>query len=64
MRTLRSVHGVRIRDLLSQATDEATIIAPFIKVDAFRSLLRVVPPGGPTSLCHAMAPSRNSDGRI
>lgn len=36
-------HGTRIRELLEQATDTATVIAPFIRVDALRSLLDVVP---------------------
>lgn len=36
-------HGERIRKLLAQATHEATIIAPFIKVGTFRSLIEAVP---------------------
>ncbi len=35
--------GDRIRALFEKATDGVTIIAPFIKVDALRSLLKVIP---------------------
>ena len=35
--------GTRIRALFEGATDEVAVIAPFIKVDAMRSLLDVIP---------------------
>ena len=35
--------GDRIRALFKNAEDKVTVIAPFIKVDAFRSLLDVIP---------------------
>ena len=37
--------GSRIRVLLESAVRSASVIAPFVKVDALRSLLDVVPPG-------------------
>ncbi len=45
MKNHAETHGERIRELLAGATEEARIIAPFIKVRTFRSLLRAVPPG-------------------
>ena len=38
-----STQGSRIRVLLAGAVGEVTIIAPFVKVDALRSLIDVVP---------------------
>ena len=38
-----STQGGRIRALLSTAVNEVAVIAPFIKVDAMRSLLGVIP---------------------
>ena len=45
LRNRTETHGERIRELLAGATQEARIIAPFIKVRTFRSLLRAVPAG-------------------
>ena len=36
-------HGFRLRELFEGASENATIIAPFIKVDALRSLLSSIP---------------------
>lgn len=36
--------GRRIRALFANAVDEVSVIAPFIKVDALKSLLEVIPP--------------------
>ena len=40
-----STQGSRIRVLLESAAGSASVIAPFVKVDAFQSLLDVIPPG-------------------
>ena len=37
--------GSRIRALFENTEDDVSIIAPFIKIDALRSLLKVVPSG-------------------
>ncbi|MDE2982704.1 MAG: phospholipase D family protein [Gemmatimonadota bacterium] len=39
----RATQGARIRALFENADDEVTVIAPFIKVDALRSLMEVIP---------------------
>lgn len=38
-----NTQGTRIRAFLENAEDEVAVIAPFIKVDALRSLLEVIP---------------------
>jgi len=39
----RATQGARIRALFENADEEVTVIAPFIKVDALRSLMEVIP---------------------
>lgn len=39
----RATQGARIRALFENADDEVAVIAPFIKVDALRSLMEVIP---------------------
>ena len=39
----RATQGARIRALFENANDEVTVIAPFIKVEALRSLVQVIP---------------------
>ena len=52
-----STHGDRIRTLFKGSVNRATVVAPFIKVDALRSLLDVIRSGYASSLCHALASS-------
>ena len=44
MASNEDTQGHRIRVLFESAADGVAVIAPFIKVDALRSLLDVVPP--------------------
>ena len=39
----RDTQGARIRALFERADGEVAVIAPFMKVDALRSLLEVIP---------------------
>lgn len=47
MASNEDTQGHRIRVLFESAADGVAVIAPFIKVDALRSLLKVVPPTAP-----------------
>lgn len=47
MASNEDTHGHRIRVLFESAADGVAVIAPFIKVDALRSLLDIVPPTAP-----------------
>ena len=56
--------GTRIRVLFENAEGGVAIIAPFIKVDALRSLLGIIPVSSHLRWRLPLAPARNSRRRI
>lgn len=44
MTSLHETHGERIQSILAEATDTVHIIAPYIKLEALRFLVNVIPP--------------------